>query len=265
MLHCLPPDSQWRPQAFFLFQLAAFVLLLSWIFPQQASLWQWLDIPFFHFINGSLGHWQPWDLLWALLSTRLSDILALCAMLWLMLRRDLVFSPEKMRTAFVSFVTLLFFMLLIRIGFSSFIAMLDLKRGSPNHLLDSGYRLSSCYPQFGRFLSVKDSAASSFPGDHATVLMLWMLFMSFYARGKKLLLCLCIGLLFMAPRLIAGAHWLSDNIVGGGFIVLQATAWFYFTALGRLLYRLFFQLARPCFYLLEKTPLLNKMTIAKAA
>lgn len=259
-----PIACRWRAQSFFALQLLSVLLLVSWIFPSPSSLWQWLDVPFFNLLNGSLGHWQAWDVFWALLSTRLSDVLALIAMLWLLMRRDLIFPQHQLRQALTGFIALLFFMLLIRVGFSQFLSSADLKHGSPSHLLDYAYRLSSCYPDFGKYLSVKDSAASSFPGDHATVLMLWMTFMAFFARGKKLLLVLGIGLLFMTPRLIAGAHWLSDNLVGGGFIVLQTLAWFYCTALGKWLHRLFYQLSRPCYAILEKIPLLKRMAIAQS-
>jgi len=41
----------------------------------------------------------------------------------------------------------------------------------------------------------------------------------------------------MIPRLIAGAHWFTDNLIGGGFVVMQTLAWSYCTALGKPLHK----------------------------
>lgn len=77
-----------------------------------------------------------------------------------------------------------------------------------------------------------------------------------------MLVCLT-GLFFILPRLIAGAHWLSDNLVGGGFVVLQTLAWGYCTVFGDKLYQLLEKLSNPVFRALQYLPLINRFAIVR--
>jgi membrane-associated phospholipid phosphatase len=67
---------------------------------------------------------------------------------------------------------------------------------------------------------VKDETVACFPGDHATTLLLFTVLYSFYA-GRKLGAFAALYAIFrILPRLIVGAHWASDIIVGSGCLVL---------------------------------------------
>ena len=46
-----------------------------------------------------------------------------------------------------------------------------------------------------------------------------------------------LTLLMVLPRLVAGAHWISDDLVGGLVLTLLALAWGYCTPLGGVLAR----------------------------
>ena len=113
------------------------------------------------------------------------------------------------------------------------------------------------------FMEIKDRSSRSFPGDHASVLLLWTVFLSLFARGKRLLLVWLTGTLLILPRLVAGAHWLSDNLAGGGFVVMQTLAWGYYTAAGKPVYRLLSFLAVPCIRLARMLPLINQLDIVR--
>lgn len=113
-------------------------------------------------------------------------------------------------------------------------------------------------------MEIKDRSSRSFPGDHASVLLLWTAFLSLFTRGKRLLLVWLTGIFLLLPRLVAGAHWLSDNLVGGGFVVMQTLAWGYYTAAGHWAYRFLDRLGEPFVRLARKIPVLNRMAILQA-
>ena len=95
------------------------------------------------------------------------------------------------------------------------------------------------------------------------MLLLWVAFLSVFSKGKQRVLVCLTGLFFILPRLIAGAHWLSDNLVGGGFVVLQTLAWGYCSIFGDKLYQLLERLAKPVFRALQYLPLINKFSIVR--
>ena len=71
------------------------------------------------------------------------------------------------------------------------------------------------------------------------------------------------GIFLLLPRLVAGAHWLSDNLAGGGFVVMQRLAWGYYTTAGKQVYRLLNALAIPCIRLARKIPGINRLAIIR--
>ncbi|MBE8190479.1 MAG: phosphatase PAP2 family protein [Candidatus Thioglobus sp.] len=76
---------------------------------------------------------------------------------------------------------------------------------------------------------MKDSSSESFPGDHATVLLTWLGYCLFFRRNRWSWAAAFLVIFFSLPRLIAGAHWLSDVLVGGLAIALVALAFGLFT------------------------------------
>ncbi|WP_440447180.1 phosphatase PAP2 family protein, partial [Pseudomonas aeruginosa] len=72
----------------------------------------------------------------------------------------------------------------------------------------------------------------SSPGAPAWVLLVWALFMSLFARrAGQFLLIWALAVLFMLPRLVAGAHWGQDDYIGGLQMALLALAWGCYTPL----------------------------------
>lgn len=71
----------------------------------------------------------------------------------------------------------------------------------------------------------KDYSGDSFPGDHGLMLMIYAGFMLRYF-GKKAFAVSCIILIiFMLPRIMAGAHWFTDIAVGSLSISLVGLSW----------------------------------------
>ncbi len=257
------PMAQWRPRQFFFLQLASLLLLGSWLLPATREFWSALDAPVYRALNGSLGHWYGWDLLWAFMSTRVADLLAAAAMLSTLIYSDFIFPPAQLRRALLTFFVLLAVTLVVRTLFTKFVSIQGLQHASPSVHFADGFQLSAAFPWMEQFLEIKDRSSRSFPGDHASILLLWVGFLSLFTKGKQRVLVFALGVFFILPRLIAGAHWLSDNLVGGGFIVLQTLAWGYYSTLGSKLYALLEKLSNPVFVTLQHLPIINTFAIVR--
>jgi membrane-associated phospholipid phosphatase len=68
-------------------------------------------------------------------------------------------------------------------------------------------------------------------------------------------------LLFMMPRLVAGAHWGQDDYIGGVMIALLALGWGYYTPFAAVATNFWLKVTAPIFRLLERLPLLNRMSV----
>jgi membrane-associated phospholipid phosphatase len=96
-------------------------------------------------------------------------------------------------------------------------------------VVEGAARLSELVPGWAERWDMQDSATRSVPGDHASALLIWAMFISLLARNWRLLLAWTMAAVFMLPRLMAGAHWGSDAVVGGLFLALLGLVWPCFT------------------------------------
>ena len=242
----LPPaKATWRPVAFVWLHLCAILLLASWLWPTSRALWDQLDQCAFHLLNGSLALHPLWSGFWALSSLRLFDLLAAGLMLYLILSKDWLFSQGERWHALFTFIGLLVTLLIFRVLFSRLVDAYGWQHSSPSLIVEGTLRLSEHYPWLAEHLDLKDASKRSFPGDHASVLMLWGAFLALFARSGKLALVVLLTLFLMLPRLVAGAHWMSDDLVGGVILTLMAFAWGYCTPLAELLANGMLRLANP--------------------
>lgn len=239
------PNTTWRLPALICLNLCAAMLLASWLWPASRALWNQLDSLSFQLLNGSLALHPLWSGLWAVSSLRVFDLLAAGLMLSLILRKDWLFSRHERFQALCTFIALLVVLLLIRVLFAKLVNAYGWQHSSPSLTFESSIRLSEQYPWLAQHLDLKDASKRSFPGDHASVLMLWAAFMALYAHGWKLFGVVALTVLLMLPRLVAGAHWMSDDLVGGVILTLLAMAWGYCTPLAGLLAAGMLKLATP--------------------
>jgi Kdo2-lipid A phosphotransferase len=214
----------WQPRLLIGAHLAAALLLLSWLLPPTSLLWDWLDENLFRWLNGSLIDRPLLQLFWAILCARVLDlpvaaILGLYSMLYLFRtgRRNEV--GERMaRMAymglFLSGAVYLFHILLFK-GFNYY-------RLSPSFALEAKVWLSQSV-DIG--LNIRDKSRHSFPSDHGVQLYYWTAFF-FRFGGRRLgLSALGLTLFLSVPRLVSGAHWMSDGVVGSLFLVLIVWSW----------------------------------------
>ncbi|HEX4840094.1 MAG TPA: phosphatase PAP2 family protein [Rhabdochlamydiaceae bacterium] len=207
---------KWKP-LFFCF--AAILLLLgSFLWPPTFTLWQSFDTAIFKFLNQSLeGH--PWaQLFWATVNHKKADLVEDGVFLLFFILAIRAAPKEKRMRKAAEFI----FCILLAASLIYFVNRIFLRshilipRESPSLVVTECIRLSQEIP----WMVIKDETVTCFPGDHATTLLLFTVLYTFYA-GKKLGIAASLYALFrILPRLIVGAHWASDVIVGSGCLAL---------------------------------------------
>ncbi len=198
----------------------ALSLVVSWFIPLTAALWADLDLWAFHALNDSLKNSPLTAIFWALANVKLSDLFG--AVFIVSFSLIYVFSDGKEVAKFrlaQFFYYLIWFELgilsLKQVIFPIFLS-LDFLRDSPTLLFEGTFRLSEVAP----WLKIKDSSRWCYPSDHAFIVLEWVGFITVYAGMRLGLLAFVTSLLFILPRLVAGAHWLSDILVGSVPIAL---------------------------------------------
>lgn len=102
-----------------------------------------------------------------------------------------------------------------------------LKCTSPSGSLPDLFRLSSVID----WIKVKEFSSASYPGDHGSTICMFIL-ITFYLMGPKMgILAILASLPFALPRIIVGAHWTSDLLLGSLPLALFNLGWFLYTPL----------------------------------
>jgi len=214
-----------RYRGFLGFQLFALLLLVSWLLPLTRELWQQWNHSTFYFLNGSLAGSEQWSFLWALLNNRAADLIPVIAIFPLLLKSDLIFKSTEVRQGFIGLCLLMILMLIFRTLLDKTAKTMGWTGNSPSLEFTPFTSLDALYPQ----LSPKVSSGSSFPGDHASVLIIIASYCLLHVINRWSLLVLGLAIVFMLPRLFSGAHWLTDQLVGGTLIAFFTIAWGRFT------------------------------------
>lgn len=244
---------QWKP--LLILHLIAALLLLSFILPQGFALWRDLDSRLFFSLNGSLSEGGHWAWFWAWANTRYKDLLLAVVMLVFLVFPGFGFRREQLQQALVGFLALMVFLLPLRYFFYEFSKLLELSGESPSLLLSPAYRLTELFPH----IPAKDGSGRSFPGDHATVLLIWAGYLLLNRRCLGSYLATALALLMILPRLIGGAHWLSDVVVGGLVITLPILAWAFCTPVLLRLTQWLERAFNPLFALCARLPLIGRL------
>lgn len=254
-------NQQWRLRPLLACHLVALLLLASWLWQPTRQLWDHVDLVLFDLLNQPVHAGGLWAHTWAIGSMRPVDMGVGLVMLAIMLKADLIFDASRVRRALFAFLGTLLVLLLIRVGFAEVVKLMDWQRPSASLVVEGSARLTALFPGWEERWDMKDSASRSFPGDHASVLLLWAAFLSFFARGWRLLLVWSLALLFMLPRLVAGAHWVSDALVGGVFLCLLGIAWSCLTPFAAKTSEVLERLSAPLIQRLARLPLLARISL----
>ena len=202
----------------------AFVLVASWLFPPTRVYWDMLDVATFRFLNESIESSPITQLFWAIANVKLVDVFGAIyiASFFLLYVFD---DKEKISERLAQFLYLCIWgeigILCSKEAAIWLVKQVDLVRESPSVVLYCPVLLSQVAP----WLSVKDFSRCSFPSDHAMILFQWASFVWFFCGTRRGIIALISATFFSLPRLIAGAHWLTDVVVGSMSIIIVVFAW----------------------------------------
>lgn len=209
-----------------------------------------LDKGCFRLLNSWVAESSLWQNFWAMANHRMADwvedVVFILFFYWMIRSTAKSEQPRKIAEIlffilFASFIILVANELLFRV-------LLHIRRDSPTLIMDDFTNLSEKIT----WLKVKFKSPKSFPGDHATTALIFMATFTYLARKHKLILFSAIsyGIFLCLPRLIAGAHWLSDILVGSGSIVAIFFGWAFYTPLAEKCIQ---KLEKSLLYLRKKT------------
>lgn len=100
--------------------------------------------------------------------------------------------------------------------------LFEMKRESPSLALGTSAELDDIYPEWW---DIKIISHNSFPSDHATAFLLVTVLLWRFAGWRWGVFMLALLPFILLPRLMIGAHWLSDMVVGSLFYVSLAVGW----------------------------------------
>lgn len=257
-------QPRWNISRFLLCNLIALALLLVWIWPTGHALFTHFDEWLFHLLNRPLEQSTAWLYVWTVASMRPFDAVVGVILLILLIKGDWVFKAAQTRSALIGFVVTLIVLLVIRAIFSKIIDQSSLQHDSISVVVPDAIKLSEIFPVLEDKWQLKDHSSQSFPGDHASVLLIWAMFMSVFSRtnGQRVVIW-GLALLFMMPRLVAGAHWGQDDYIGGVMIALLALGWSYYTPFVAKATALLLRATAPIFKLLAQVPMLGSLSIVR--
>jgi membrane-associated phospholipid phosphatase len=196
--------------------LIAAVLFITWLLEPTRSLWLALDDWAFWSMNNSLAEGELWRQFWAVTNNRAFDLVAAFSMLLLFGHCALIKDRAHL-LRYVAIGILMTFSIILIVQFGK---MLPVERPSGTFIYSDALRLSDLVPH----IDTKDLSEDSFPGDHGLVLLLCTGFILYNLPRAYGLLALLFMVIFTLPRLVSGAHWLTDELVGAvgmGFLGLS--------------------------------------------
>jgi membrane-associated phospholipid phosphatase len=223
------PEKNWKLKTLLFSHIIVALLMGSLLWPLTRVYWEMLDIAFFKAINGSLSGHHNWQVFWAMANHKLADwVEDLCILgFWFVYIRSKQKSLRLRGVAELLFCILYVAAILFFINKMVFREHLQIPRNSPTLVVESSVRLSDEVT----WMKVKDVSVSSFPGDHGTTALLFAATLSYFASWRMGLLASAYAAFLCLPRLITGAHWLSDIIVGSGSIAILLLSWVFCTPL----------------------------------
>lgn len=204
-----PLHYLWRPATA---AIAALVIIITWMVPVTRQCWLKLDHVTFAALNGGLAGNEAAQQFWAFMSmrTEVFDITAALLLILPFMYYMRTSDPQevlKRATQGLYMGVVITVTILLAKEFSS-------ARSSPSFVLVPLVDLSNVLS----WAEAKVFAKYTFPSDHGIATLLLAVFYWHYAGRKYGLPMLLLGMFFCLPRLVAGAHWLTDIAVGSVFV-----------------------------------------------
>jgi len=207
-----------RKRFFFLSLITILILCSTWMLKPFSSYWQKLDESAFFFLNNWIATNPFWQKFWAIINHKQTDWVFDIVMLSFFIPY-IFMGDKKLRITRAKNVLIVIACIgFTIIFFNRYLAVkwLHLHRLSPSLVFEDAPRLSDLVP----WIKNKVTSRNCFPADHGTTACLFAISV-FLLMGRKIgILATIVATFFILPRLIVGAHWLSDVLVGALSIAL---------------------------------------------
>lgn len=103
-------------------------------------------------------------------------------------------------------------------------------RDSPTLVYEHAVKVTEQFPEIKR---TKDASHSSNPSDHGIGFFTFLMFCFYRFLGKYLWVVVPVVIALGTPRLLVGAHWLTDFICGALPMALITAAWLFHSIPGK--------------------------------
>ena len=210
--------------------LLGVLLFFTWFHADVNSFWPVVDKNVFFTFNQLLGENEAFRYLVAFTNLRFFDVFGFLAMALLFLFQFLKHDKDYRRWMICMGIT----MLLTAVIAKQFAMTLDFDRPSPT-LHFSALGDNVLFVSKLTDWPAKDWSKSCFPGDHGMCLIIFCVYMLRYFGVKSFLAGLMITVLFSMPRVMSGAHWVSDIAVGAVTVNLLVLSWILITPVSDLI------------------------------
>ena len=206
------------------FTIFGILLFASWLLPGQAGFWYELDKSVFFFFNYLIGQSQALLYVVAFTNLRPFDAVAFLFMLGIFYHYYRLQDAKGRRWMLCIGLT----MLVTAVIAKQFDMMLGFERPSATKFFTlQGVPVLRVSELTG--WPAKDWSSTSFPGDHGMMLLIFTFYMLRYFGKKAFAASLLVVIVFSMPRIMSGAHWLTDVVVGSGSICSIVLSWMLLT------------------------------------
>jgi membrane-associated phospholipid phosphatase len=221
--HSLDSQREWKLKSLLVWNIIGTLLFASLFMPLTQPYWDTLNVAFFKMINSSLRDRPTWQLFWACANHKYADWVEDVCILGFFIAyvRNASKGLRLKRVCNLIFCVLYIGLIIFLVNEVLFRGQLKISHPSPSLVVENSVRLSKEIP----WMKIKDSATKSFPGDHGTTALLFGASFAYLAGWRLGLLASLYAVFLCIPRLIVGAHWLSDIVVGSGTITIFFLSW----------------------------------------
>ena len=205
--------------------LTGVLLFMSRYLPAGYDLWAFPDNAVFHFFNDPLATRHTLATFIAVINNRAFDLAALLIMgilyYAIFRRKD---AAGKRRLVMAGIVMVVSAVIINQVS-----QVIPFERISPTLSVEQANRIGDITGIY-----TKDASKSSFPGDHGLMLMIFTAFVWRYGGFRYVPAAVLIIIIFSLPRIMSGAHWLTDIVVGSLSLTLISMSWLLLTPLSDL-------------------------------
>lgn len=218
--------AHWRLWPLLLSTALGVLLFATYLAPGTASFWHVLDVRTAFALNSLVTHSHDEQLFWSFGNLRIFDYIVGAAMLSVIVYY-VGRSPRRTPSARAAQSIVICVMLVVLVSITRNLIFDHVPHDSPSLVLHPFTLLART-----NGLDPKDASHTSFPGDHATVVATFVYLLWAFAGRRYGGVALVIAVIACLPRLVAGAHWLSDDLVGGVGTAFVTVPWVVFTPVG---------------------------------